>query len=84
MQDVSTNVSGAVFGPEEIRNMTTAFDQILRELGLGSRSDPDAQDAAKIIASEVVFFAAHDKCDPDTLCVRVIESLRSVGRYSGC
>jgi hypothetical protein len=59
------------FGPEEIKVLTTAYEDTLRTLRLADRADP----AAEIIAKKIIEFAQRGERDPLRLRERAIESL---------
>jgi len=56
-------LSRAVFGPEEIRDLATAYDQVLRKLSLVERSDPFTE----LIAKKIVELGQRGVRDPDQL-----------------
>src|SRR5262249_6351575 len=60
-----------VFGPDEIRVLTTAFEDTLRTLRLVDRADP----ATEIIARKIIELAAQGERDPVRLRERAIQSL---------
>jgi hypothetical protein len=60
-----------VFGPDEIRILTTAFEDTLRTLRLVDRADP----ATEIIARRIIELAQQGERDPDRLRERAIQSL---------
>ena len=59
------------FGPEDIANMSTAFELALRKLGLTDRSDPATTAVAKVI----IGFAKAGKRDPERLCALALHEL---------
>ena len=59
------------FGPDEIRVLTTAFEDTLRTLRLADRADP----ATEIIARKIIELAQQGERDPDRLRERAIQSL---------
>jgi hypothetical protein len=61
----------SAFGPEEIKVLTTAYEDTLRTLRLADRADP----AAEIIAKKIIEFAQRGERDPLRLRERAIESL---------
>jgi len=64
------------FGPDEIRVLTTAFEDTLRTLRLANRGDP----ATEIIARKIIELAAQGERDPVRLRERAIDFLsRQVG-----
>jgi hypothetical protein len=60
---------GGSFGPDEIAVMTTAFDQIVRDLQLKDRNDP----AVEMIAKLVIELVRNGERDPEKLRKRVLE-----------
>jgi hypothetical protein len=59
------------FGPDEIKVLSTAFDEALRALGLVDRSDP----ATEIVARRIIELAQQGERDPVLLCRRAVDSL---------
>jgi hypothetical protein len=59
------------FGPDEIKVLTTAYEDALRTLRLADRSDP----ATEIIAKKIIELAQHGERDPIRLRERAIQSL---------
>jgi hypothetical protein len=59
------------FGPDEIEVLTTAFEQVLRALGLADRSDS----ATEIVARRIIEFAQRGERDPRRLQERVLQSM---------
>jgi len=57
-----------VFGPEDIANLTTAFESALSKLGLVERNDPAAIAVAKLI----ILLAKKGEREPSRLCDRVV------------
>jgi hypothetical protein len=64
-------LKNCAFGPEEIKVLTTAYEDTLRTLRLADRADP----AAEIIAKKIIEFARRGERDPLRLRERAIESL---------
>jgi hypothetical protein len=64
-------LKNSAFGPEEIKVLTTAYEDTLRTLRLADRADP----AAEIIAKKIIEFARRGERDPLRLRERAIESL---------
>jgi hypothetical protein len=56
-------LSRVVFGPEEIRDLAAAYDQVLRKLSLVERSDPFTE----LIAKKIVELGQRGVRDPDQL-----------------
>ena len=64
------------FGPDEIRVLTTAFEDTLRTLRLTNRGDP----VAEIIAKKIIELAQQGERDPVQLREHAIDFLsRQVG-----
>ena len=59
------------FGPDEIRVLTTAFEDALRTLRLTDRADPVTQ----IIAKKIIELAQQGERDPIQLRERAIDIL---------
>ena len=57
-----------VFGPEAIRGMSVAFDEVCRILNVSDA----ANDAREAIATRIIEWARHGECDPHRLRDRVI------------
>jgi hypothetical protein len=64
-------LKNSAFGPEEIKVLTTAYEDTLRTLRLADRADP----ATEIIAKKIIEFAQRGERDPLRLRERAIESL---------
>jgi|SRR5262249_47642110 hypothetical protein len=60
-----------VFGPDEIRVLTTAFEDTLSTLRLADRADP----ATEIIARKIIELAQQGERDPVRLRERAIQFL---------
>ena len=52
------------FGPEDIANLTTAFDAALTRLGLIDRRDP----LTTVVAKAIIQLAKEGERDPKKLC----------------
>jgi len=61
------------FGPEDIRIITVAFEDALRELKLVDRSDP----LTEIVAKKMIEIADEGERDPIRLKDRTLQALRS-------
>ena len=61
-----------VFGPEAIRGMSGAFDEVCRILNVSDA----ANDEREAIATRIIELARHGECDPDRLRARVITEVR--------
>jgi hypothetical protein len=59
------------FGPEEIKVLTTAYEDVLRTLRLENRADP----ATEMIAKKILEFAQRGERDPVRLRDYAIRSL---------
>ena len=59
------------FGPEDIANLSAAFEAALRKLGLADRTDPAATAVAKLI----IEFAKAGQRDPERLCALALGEL---------
>jgi hypothetical protein len=60
-----------VFNPEEIKVLSTAFEDTLRELGLADRSDP----LTEIVAKKIIELAHQGERDPGRLREQAVRSL---------
>jgi hypothetical protein len=59
------------FGPDEIKVLTTAYEEALRTLRLQNRADP----ATEMIAKKIIEFAQRGERDPIRLREQAIRSL---------
>ena len=59
------------FGPEDIANLSAAFEAALHKLGLADRTDPAAMAVAKLI----IEFAKAGQRDPERLCALALGEL---------
>jgi hypothetical protein len=59
------------FGPDEIRVLTSAFDEALRKLGLADRADP----VVEVVARKIIELAQQGERDPTRLSERAIQAL---------
>jgi hypothetical protein len=59
------------FGPDEIKVLTTAYEDALRALRLTNRSDP----ATELIAKKIIELAQRGERDPVRLRERAIQGL---------
>jgi hypothetical protein len=59
------------FGPDEIKVLTTAYEEALRTLRLENRADP----ATEMIAKKIIEFAQRGERDPVRLREQAIRSL---------
>ena len=63
---------GAVFEPEDIPKLATAYEAALRQLGIVDRKGPMASTVAKLI----IGLAKDGERDPNQLCDRAVKILR--------
>jgi len=61
-------IPGATFGPETIKDMTTAFDRIRVVLNLENANDP----LVEVVAKKVISLASQGCLDPKEIERRVI------------
>ena len=61
-------IPGATFGPETIKDMTTAFDRIRVVLNLENANDP----LVEVVAKKVIGLASQGCLDPKEIERRVI------------
>jgi hypothetical protein len=59
------------FGPNEIRVVSAAFEDTLRELRLVDRTDP----LTEMVAKMIIELAQQGILDPAELCRRAVESI---------
>jgi hypothetical protein len=64
-------LKNGVFGPDEIKVLTTAYEEALRALRLKDRSDP----ATEMIARRIIELAQRGERDPVRLREHAIRSL---------
>jgi hypothetical protein len=65
-------LDGSIFGPEDIANLTAAFEAALPKLGLIDRKDPITLTVARLI----IGLAKQGERDPQKLCDRAVKMLR--------
>jgi hypothetical protein len=65
-----------VFSPEDVTALTTAFEDVLRSLGLVDRNDP----AVLMVAKRIIELARHGERDPTRLCNYVINQFQARSR----
>jgi hypothetical protein len=63
---------GPVFGPEDVAQLTAAFEAALSKLGLVDRTDPMTMTVAKLI----IQLAKEGERDPEKLCEGALKILR--------
>ena len=59
------------FGPEDIANLTAAFEAALIRLGLGDRGDP----LTTVVAKAIIQLAKNGERDPKKLCDGALQIL---------
>ena len=64
-------LQNSAFGPDEIRRMTTAYEDALRVLGLVDRTDP----VTEIVAKKVIEIAQTGERDPFRIRARAVADL---------
>jgi hypothetical protein len=64
-------LQNAAFGPDEIKAMTTAYEDALRTLNHKDRNDP----ITEIIAKAIIAIAQTGERDPVRLCEQAIANL---------
>jgi hypothetical protein len=69
----------AVFSPEEVSAITTAFEAALQSLGLANRADP----VAETVARKIIDLARMGERDPDRLCDQVLMTYGQSARHAG-
>ena len=75
---ISRLTKGGVFDPEHITAMTTAFEDVLRAVGLIDRSDPLVESVAK----KIVDAAKKGERDPQRLRDQVLMDLKPSDRQA--
>jgi hypothetical protein len=71
---VTPFLDGRRFDPETRRVMGVAFEAVCAELRIEDYSGP----AASSVASKIIELVAPGETDPDRLCERALDDLRSV------
>jgi hypothetical protein len=61
----------SALGPEEIRQMTKAYDLALERLGMVDRAGP----LAELLAAKIVAIAKTGECDPAIISKRAVREL---------
>jgi hypothetical protein len=69
---ISRFLDGGAFGPDDVKVMTNAFDDALRELKLTDRADP----LTEMVAQEIVEAARLGERDPVKLRDVALRSIR--------
>lgn len=67
--------SPGVFGPEEVQDITQAFEGVLKELGLSDRRDP----ATLMVAKRTIELAKQGKFNAASLRARVLKEMKPKG-----
>ncbi len=65
-------LENSAFEPEHVEAMSTAFEDICRELGLAQRDDP----LRELVARQVIEFARRSERDPTKLRSQVMAAIR--------
>jgi hypothetical protein len=68
---ISKMLEEAVFPPEDVAGMTTAYDAALQLLQLTDRADP----VTEIVAKKIIEIARSGERDPPKICARAIKEL---------
>ena len=63
------------FGPEATKAMSTAFEDVLRELNLTDRTDPKVE----IVALKIIEIGHRGEFDPARIRELVLKSIRAEG-----
>jgi hypothetical protein len=63
-------LEGAVFGPDDLKVMTAAFEAALLKLGLSNRQDR----VTELVARKVISLAKQGERDPERLCDGAVSS----------
>ena len=58
-------------GPEDIRRLTTAYEQALRTLGIVDRGDP----LAELVARKIIEVAQTGICEPADISAQAIKEI---------
>jgi hypothetical protein len=64
-------LQNSAFGPEQVDRMTTAYEDVLRILGLSNRTDP----LTEIVAKKIIEIAQTGERDPLRIRSRAIADL---------
>lgn len=65
-------LENSAFEPEHVEAMSTAFEEICRELGLAQRDDP----LRELVARQVIEFARRGEREPTKLKSQVMAAIR--------
>ena len=65
-------LENSAFEPEHVEAMSTAFEDICRELGLAQRDDP----LRELVARQVIEFARRGEREPTKLKSQVMAAIR--------
>jgi hypothetical protein len=71
-------ISGATFGPETIKDMTTAFERIRKILRLEDPDDP----LVEVVAKKVISLASQGTFDPKEIERLVIADTKRLPRFA--
>jgi hypothetical protein len=69
---MSRLLEGGVFGPDDVKLLTNAFENALRELKLTDRADP----LTEMVAREIIEAARVGERDPVKLCHVALRSIK--------
>jgi len=72
IREILTTEYGCVFGPEDIANITTAFDAVLNKVGRLNREGP----MTVTVANTIIQLAKDGERDPEKLCNAALSILR--------
>ncbi len=61
----------AAFGPDEIVQMTAAYEAALKLLRISDRADP----ITELIAQKIILVVRNGEHDPERICARTLEEL---------
>ena len=67
-----------VFGPEELKDIATAFEAVLKDIGLTDRQDP----ATVMLAKLTIELAKQGPFDAASLRARVLKEMQPKGRLN--
>ena len=67
-----------VFGPQELRDITEAFEAVLKDMGLTDRTDP----ATIVLAKLTIELAKQGQFDAASLRARILKEMKPKGRLN--
>ena len=72
------DANSGVFGPEELKDIATAFEAVLKDMGLTDRKDP----ATIMLAKLMIELAKQGQFTAASLRARVLKEMKPKGRLN--